>query len=111
MAFEVFQSPQDRSFFFHLKASNGKIMLQSEASSSLQASWQTIGQVQKNTQNPGNFNRKTSSDKKFYFLLHDLSGELLGQSQEYTTKAGMEKGIQWVVANAPNAVVVDLTQA
>ena len=51
-----------------------------------------------------------SADKagKLRFHLKAATGETIAASQAYNTKAGAEKGIESVKANAASAAVVDL---
>lgn len=53
-----------------------------------------------------------SKDKsgKFRFHLKAANGEIIAASQAYDTKAGVEKGIASVKANASAAKIVDMTQ-
>lgn len=47
---------------------------------------------------------------QFRFHLKAANGEIIAVSQAYDTKAGAEKGVESVKANASTATVVDLTE-
>ena len=92
---------------FNLKASNGQVILTSEAYESRSAANKGITSVRKNSQNDKRFERKTAKDGSPYFVLKASNGEPIGKSEMYKTKASMENGIASVAKNAPEAVVVD----
>ncbi|MEP6923264.1 MAG: YegP family protein [Pyrinomonadaceae bacterium] len=48
----------------------------------------------------GKFELKKSSNDQFYFSLLAVNGESIFESEAYTSKAGAEKGIESVKANA-----------
>jgi uncharacterized protein YegP (UPF0339 family) len=92
---------------FNLKASNGQIILTSEAYESRGAASKGITSVRKNSQNDKRFERKTAKDGSPYFVLKAANGEPIGKSEMYKTKSSMENGIASVAKNAPEAPVVD----
>ena len=94
-------------FRFNLKASNGQVILTSEAYEKRAAATKGIESVRKNSQNPGRFERKTAKDGSPYFVLKAANGEPIGKSEMYKTKSSMENGIASVTKNAPGAPVAD----
>lgn len=94
-------------FRFNLKASNGQIILTSEAYESRSAAVKGITSVKKNAGNDKRFERKTAKDGSAYFVMKAANGEPIGKSEMYKTKASMENGIASVGKNAPDAPVVD----
>jgi uncharacterized protein YegP (UPF0339 family) len=94
-------------FRFNLKASNGQIILTSEAYDSRAAAVKGIESVRKNSANDKRFERKTAKDGSAYFVLKAANGEPIGKSEMYKTKASMENGIASVGKNAPDSPVVD----
>jgi uncharacterized protein YegP (UPF0339 family) len=44
-----------------------------------------------------------------YFVLKAANGQIIGTSEMYSSAAALETGIASVKANAPTALVVDLT--
>lgn len=104
--FEVFKSPKNNQFYFHLKASNGQIILQSEAYTKKANCLHAIESV-----------KKYAVDDKAY-LKHDqhfnlkslANGQIIGSSQNYANETTRNKGIESVKRNAPTATIIDLTK-
>lgn len=94
-------------FRFNLKASNGQIILTSEAYESRSAATKGITSVKKNAENDKRFERKTAKDGSAYFVMKAANGEPIGKSEMYTTVRSMENGIASVGRNAPEAETVD----
>lgn len=94
-------------FRFNLKASNGQIILTSEAYDSRAAAVKGIESVKKNAGSDGRFERKTAKDGSPYFVLKAGNGEPIGKSEMYKTKASMENGVASVAKHAPDAPVTD----
>ncbi|WP_323031722.1 YegP family protein [Brachymonas denitrificans] len=57
------------------------------------------------------FDLKKSSNGKFFFSLKAGNGQVIGQSQMYSSEATRDAGIESVKTNAPGAAVNDLTSA
>ncbi len=94
-------------FRFNLKATNGQIILTSEAYDSRKGAEGGIASVRKNAANDGRFERKTAKDGSSYFVLKAANGEPIGKSEMYKTKRSMESGIASVGKNAPDAMIAD----
>ncbi|PTT74082.1 YegP family protein, partial [Chryseobacterium sp. HMWF001] len=88
-----------------LKAANGQVILSSEGYSSKAGCQNGIESVRKNSQDDSKFERLTAKDGRFYFNLKATNGQVIGSSQMYESDNGMEKGIESVKNNAPNASV------
>ena len=95
-------------FRFNLKASNGQVILTSEAYDSRAAAVKGITSVKKNAANDKRFERKTAKDGSPYFVLKAANGEVIGKSEMYKTAKSMENGVASVGRNAPDAPVVDV---
>ena len=94
-------------FRFNLKASNGQVILSSEAYESRSAASKGIQSVKKNAANDKRFERKTAKDGSVYFVMKAANGEAIGKSEMYKTTRSMESGIASVAKNAPDAPVAD----
>jgi uncharacterized protein YegP (UPF0339 family) len=94
-------------FRFNLKASNGQVILTSEAYETRGAASKGIQSVKKNAGNDKRFERKTAKDGSAYFVMKAANGEPIGKSEMYKTARSMENGIVSVGKNAPEAPVVD----
>jgi hypothetical protein len=94
---------------FNLKAGNGQTILSSEGYSSRANCDNGIESVRKNAQDDNKFDRKTSSNGKFYFNLKATNGQIIGTSEMYESEASRDNGIASVKDNAPDATVDDQT--
>lgn len=94
-------------FRFNLKATNGQIILTSEAYDSRKGAEGGIASVRKNAANEGRFERKAAKDGSSYFVLKAANGEPIGKSEMYKTKRSMENGVASVGKNAPDGVIAD----
>lgn len=92
---------------FNLKASNGQVILTSEAYDARSGATKGIESVRRNAGNDGRFERKTGKNGEFFFVLKAANGEPIGRSEMYKTKRSMESGIASVAKNAGEAVVAD----
>ena len=94
-------------FRFNLKASNGQIILSSEAYDTRAAAMKGIESVRKNSTNDKRFERKTAKNGEAFFVLKAANGEPIGKSETYKTIRSMENGIASVTKNAANSTVAD----
>lgn len=97
----------DGRFLFNLRAENGEKILTSESYEAKASAHKGIESVRSNASDDAQFDRRTSNDDKPYFVLKAANGEILGTSEQYSSAAAMENGVQSVMANAPTAVVDD----
>jgi uncharacterized protein len=70
-----------------------------------------IESVRSNSQLLERFDRKDASDGSPYFSLLAGNGQIIGKSEMYSAEAGRDNGIESVKTNAPEAAVVDTTEA
>ncbi len=98
----------DGSYYFHLKATNGQIILASETYSAKSGAEKGIESVRANASLEERYERKSDVNGKPYFIIKAANGELIGKSQMYASLADMEQGIVSVKTNGPNASVDDL---
>lgn len=110
MPFEIFKSDKSGKLYFRLKAGNGEIILQSEAYEQKAGVQNGVNSVINHAQEDSNFERKVAKDGQDYFVLKASNGQIIGKSEMYKSKAGMENGIASVKKNAStSSVVKDLT--
>ena len=104
-----FEIKKDKSgqFRFNLKASNGQVILSSEAYTTKAACDNGISSVRKNSQEDGRYERNTAKDGSPYFNLKASNGQVIGKSEMYSSATAMENGIASVKKNAPDATVED----
>ncbi len=109
MPFEIFQSEKTNKYYFRLKAKNGEIILQSEAYESMQSAENGVQSVMTNARDEKNFEERSSKDGQCYFVLKAANGSIIGKSELYKSKSGMQNGIKSVQENAKDEKVKDLT--
>ncbi len=92
---------------FELQAGNYEPILQSETYESKSAAENGIESVRKNSERDGAFEVKTSKSDQHYFVLKSTNGQVVGQSEMYSSEAACNNGIESVKKNAPDAEVVE----
>jgi hypothetical protein len=92
-------------FHFNLKAGNGQVILSSQGYSSKDGCLNGIESVKKNAADENKFEKKVSTNGKFYFNLKAGNGQIIGSSEMYESEAGCDNGIASVQKNAPDASV------
>lgn len=100
---------KDGQFYFNLKAANGQVILTSEMYKGKSSAENGISSVKKNSKADKNFDRRESKKGEPYFVLVATNKSIIGSSEMYKGKSGMENGIKSVMKSAPDARVVDLT--
>lgn len=100
-------SQTSSGYRFNLKADNGQIILTSETYTSKAACLNGVDSVKTNARQDSNYDRKTSTNSKYYFNLKAGNGQIIGTSEMYETISGRENGIDSVKSNAPSASVVE----
>ncbi|GAB3701877.1 YegP family protein [Spirosoma flavus] len=103
----VISKRSNGEFQFNLKADNGQVILTSEGYSARSGCENGIESVRKNAPDDDNYNRKESSNGKYYFNLKAGNGQIIGSSQMYESASGRDNGIESIKRNAPDASVED----
>jgi uncharacterized protein YegP (UPF0339 family) len=96
-------------FQFNLKAGNGQTILSSEGYSSKSACSNGIESVKTNSQDDSRYEKKESTNGKYYFTLKAGNGQVIGSSEMYESASGRDNGIESVKTNAPDATIDDQT--
>jgi uncharacterized protein len=99
----------NKEYQFNLKAANGEIILTSEGYVQKASCLKGIDSVKLNAQDLSRYDRRIAKNAKDYFVLKARNGEIIGNSQMYSSKSGMENGIASVKSNAPTADIIDET--
>ncbi|MGQ2985364.1 YegP family protein [Flavobacterium sp.] len=94
---------------FNLKASNGQLILTSEGYSTKSGCQNGIQSVKNHAPYDSYYDRKTSTNGKYYFTLKASNGQVIGVSEMYESSSGRDSGIESVKSNAPTASTEDLT--
>ena len=100
MGFNIFQSEKNNQYYFNLKAGNGEIILQSEGYENQSGAENGVQSVITHAQDEANFERRVAKDGQDYFVLKASNGLIIGKSEMYKSKAGMENDIPSVMNNA-----------
>ena len=94
---------------FRLKAGNGEIVLTSEGYKSKASAVNGIESVQKNAGDEARFETKETPGGKYRFALKAKNGQVIGQSENYSSASGRDNGIGAVGRAAKGAKVDDRT--
>lgn len=106
--YELSKNP-DGQFRFVLKAGNAETTLTSELYKAKASAEAGIASVQANHAADERYERKTSTNGKFYFNLKAANHQIIGSSQLYATEDAREGGITSVKTNGGTVTVKDLT--
>lgn len=96
-------------YHFVLKAGNGEVILSSQQYEGKDGAEKGVESVRVNGVLKERFESKTAKSGEPYFVLNAANGQVIGQSEMYSSSAAMEKGIASVMSNAAEATVKDLT--
>ena len=107
----VITTRKNGEFQFNLKATNGQVILTSQGYKTKANCINGIESVKKNSADEGRFERKVAADGRPFFNLIATNGQVIGSSQMYANETNMNNGIASVMNNAPEAEIVDLTEA
>lgn len=105
----VITTRKDGEFQFNLKAGNGEIILTSEGYVTKAGCKAGIQSVRNNCDNDDRYERIEASTGRWRFNLKATNGQIIGTSEAYESKAGMEGGIASVKKNGPSEDVDDQT--
>lgn len=107
--FELKKTTDQKHFLFNLKAGNGEIILTSELYNAKASAENGIQSVKNNAPDDARYDRLTSKSGEPYFVLKATNGQVIGQSETYSSSAALENGIASVKKNAPDAAIDDKT--
>lgn len=99
----------NKQYHFNLQAGNGEVILTSQLYTTKDAALTGIASVQTNAPDDARYDRLISSGGDPYFTLKAANGQVIGNSQMYSSTTAMENGIKSVMTNAPTALLNDLT--
>jgi hypothetical protein len=105
--FELFRDTAEE-FRFRLKAANGEIIGASEGYKAKAGALNGIESVRTNSQDPNRFETLVGEGGQHRFHLKAANGEIILQSQGYSSQSAAVTGIESVMKNAPDAEVVEV---
>jgi len=94
---------KDGSFMWNLKAGNGEVILTSQKYKAKASAKKGIASVGKHCTEDRRFERKTSKNKKPFFVLRAANGQVIGKSELYESRRGCENGIKSFKKNGADA--------
>lgn len=105
----VISTRKNGEFQFNLKADNGQVILASEGYNTKAGCTNGIESVKTNSQDDSKFEKKESTNGKYFFNLKATNGQVIGTSEMYESAASRDNGIESVKKNAPGASIVEET--
>lgn len=98
---------KDGKHRFNLKAGNGQVILTSEGYNDRSGCNNGIESVRKHGVQHDTFEKKTASNGQFYFVLKAGNGQVIGRSEQYSSEAACDNGIDSVKRHAGDAAVTE----
>lgn len=95
------QGSETGAFHFNVHAKNGQIVLSSESYSSEAAAYNGAFAVQQDGQRAASYTVRPNAAGGYYFTVTADNGQVIGVSQQYTTKQSAETGAAAVQALLP----------
>jgi uncharacterized protein YegP (UPF0339 family) len=105
------KTAKDGQFYFNLKATNGQTILSSEMYKAKASALNGIESVKTNSSQAGRFEKLTSKNGKFYFVLKAANGQVVGNSEMYESEKARDAGAESVMKNAAGAATVEVASA
>lgn len=103
------QKSANGKFWFNLVAGNGEVILTSQMYAAYASAENGADSVKVNAPDISRYERKSSENGKPYFVLKAANGQVIGNSQMYSSEASRDNGIASVMKAAPEAAIVDKT--
>ncbi len=103
---EVLFNEATRKFRFNVFAKNGQVVLSSEQYTTEAAAFNGAFAVQADGQAAANYTVKQNAAGGFYFNLSALNGQIIGTSQQYTTKDAATSAISSLQSFLPSVTVL-----
>lgn len=94
-------------YHFNLKADNNEVILTSETYTTKQNAQTGIASCQVNSPFDARYDKRTSSASQPYFVLKAANGEIIGNSQMYSSTAARDNGIASCKTNGPTTRIID----
>lgn len=107
MSYEI-KTDAAGKYRFNLKATNGQVILSSEAYTAKAGALNGIASCQTNGPLEERYERKDSSAGQPYFVLKAKNGEIIGRSEMYSSVAARDAGIESVKKNSPSTDIKEV---
>ncbi len=102
--FETFTG-LDSKYYFHARAANGEIVLQSQSYTTAASARNGVASVQTNGSIAARYELREASDGQYYFVLKAANGAVIASGETYATKSNAERGIEGAIALLIGVVV------
>jgi uncharacterized protein len=90
--FETFRG-LDSKYYFHARAGNGEIVLQSQAYTSSTSAKNGVASVQTNGAIAARYEVREASNGQYYFVLKASNGAVIARGETYASKYNAERGV------------------
>lgn len=104
----IIMTGADGQYYFKLVASNGQVILSSQAYTTGYERNNGIHAIHANSIHSSSFEKKISSTGKYYFVVKAGNGAIIGRSELYESAASRDNGIESVKNNARDAEVEEV---
>lgn len=84
----------DGKYYFHARAKNGEIVIQSQGYASSSGAKNGAASVNTNGANEARYTVLPAADGKFYFTLKAANGQVIGRGQMYDSKFNAERAVE-----------------
>ena len=102
--FETFRG-LDLKYYFHARAGNGEIVLQSQSYTSSTSAKTGVASVQTNGAIAARYEVREASNGQYYFVLKAANGAVIARGETYASKYNAERGIATCVELLTGVVV------
>ncbi len=93
--FQVFRG-LDAKYYFHLRAHNGEIVLQSQAYASKSSANGGVMSAQSNGVDSARYQVRAAADGRFFFVLRATNGRTIGWGETYATQSSAQAAVKAV---------------
>ena len=107
MAEFTIQKASNDLYYFRLRANNGQVLLASEGYSSKAGCLNGVNAVRSIGKVDDRYERKTSTNGKYYFRLKASNGQIIGTSEMYEVVTARDNAISTVQSMVTDAMVND----
>lgn len=90
--FETFKG-LDSKYYFHARAANGEIVLQSQGYTTSTSAHNGVASVEANGSSSARYEVREAADGQYYFVLKATNGQVIARGETYASKYNAERGV------------------
>ncbi len=90
--FQIFRG-LDGQYYFHVRADNGEIVLQSQGYTSRSGATSGTAAVQRYGADAARYELRESTDGQYYFVLRATNNQVIGLGETYASKSNAQRGV------------------